>query len=330
MINWVKTNVLITGMGGFLAPHIARLLINEGSNVVGGMHDLKKKSFSSIEGFNQSMTMAVVDINDIDRIREVITNYEIDYIFHCAAHSIVKTCVNNPIGAFQTNIIGTANVLEAARQAGGVKGIMCMESDKSYGSFDKNDLPYKEDQQIRPTNVYEVSKACSGLVVDAYTHNYNLPIYTVRAANLYGPGDMNTSRLIPGSILRILNNDSPVLYSGVANYVREFLYVEDAAIAIIKLMENIDKTKSNIYNIGSSSIYKISEALELISSKFDNNIDIRVIEKSVLFKEIEEQYVDYSKLKSVVQSYSPRSFSSGLDATIEWYRLHRNSLPNPG
>ena len=74
-------------------------------------------------------------------------------------------------------------------------------------------------------NVYEVSKACSGLVVKAYSNNYGMPAFSVRAANLYGPGDTNLSRIIPGSILRILNGVSPVLYSGVTSYVREFLYV---------------------------------------------------------------------------------------------------------
>ena len=210
-MEWNNKNVLITGIAGFLGPHIAKLLIDKGANIIGGVHDFKRTSFYSIEEIDQSTTVADIDINNIDRIKEVITNYEVHYIFHCAAHSIVKNCINNPIGAFQANIIGTANVLEAARQVGGVEGIMCMESDKSYGSFDKNELPYKEDQGIKPTNVYEVSKACSGLIATAYMHNYNIPIYTVRAANLYGPGDMNISRLIPGSILRLLNGSSYML-----------------------------------------------------------------------------------------------------------------------
>jgi CDP-glucose 4,6-dehydratase len=328
-MKWNNKNVLITGIAGFLGPHIAKLLLKQGANVIGGVHDMKRTSFYSIEGIDKSTTVAHFDINNIDRIKEVISNYEIHYIFHCAAHSIVKNCINNPIGAFQANIIGTANILEAARLVGGVEGIMCMESDKSYGSFDKNDLPYKEEQGIKPTNVYEVSKACSGLIAAAYMHNYNIPIFTVRAANLYGPGDMNISRLIPGSILRLLNNDSPVLYSGVADYIREFLYVDDAADAIIQLMENIEITKSEIFNIGSSSIYKISEVLDMIAHKFPNGPSVKIVQKNTLFKEIEEQYVDYSKLTKIVSEYSPRSLDKGLDETIEWYKKHYKNLTIP-
>lgn len=328
-MEWKNKNVLITGVAGFLGPHIAKLLVAQGANVIGGIHDLKRASYFSIESIDKLTTVVDFDINNFDRVKEVITNYEINYIFHCAAHSIVKNCINNPIGAFQANIMGTANILEAVRQVGGVEGVMCMESDKSYGSFDKNELPYKEEQGIKPTNVYEVSKACSGLIASAYMHNYNIPIYTVRAANLYGPGDMNISRLIPGSILRLLNNDSPVLYSGVANYIREFLHVEDAAGAIIQLMENIEITQAQIYNIGSRSIHKISEILDLISQKFPASPGVKIVEKNILFKEIEEQYVDYTKLLNVLPNFSPRDFNEGLKDTIEWYSKHYKNLAVP-
>ena len=205
-----------------------------------------------------------------------------------------------------------------------------MESDKSYGSFDKNDLPYLEDHPIKPVNVYEVSKACSGLIANAYSYNYGLSVFTVRAANLYGPGDTNLSRIIPGSILRILNGNSPFLYSGVASYIREFLYVEDASEAIVKLMENIDLSKSNVFNIGSSSIHRIDEMMDIIVSKFPNKIKVNIVDKDPLFKEIEEQYVDFSKLMRIVPDFAPRSIKEGLDPTINWYKNHfkNMSIPN--
>jgi CDP-glucose 4,6-dehydratase len=328
-LNWNNKNVLITGIYGFFAPHIAKNLISKGANVVGSYHDIKKYSFCGIDGIDELITLAYMDINDIGRVKEIISNYEIDFIFHCAAHSIVRTCVKNPVGAFSTNIMGTVNVLEAARLVGGVKGIMCMESDKSYGSFDSNNLPYKETQGIKPTNVYEVSKACSGLITDAYSNNYDMPVFTVRAANLYGPGDMNMSRLIPGSILRVLGGKSPILYSGVADYIREFLHVEDAAMGVVGLMEQIDRSRSNIFNIGSSSVHTISEVMNIVLNSMNQELDVQIIEKDPLFKEIKEQYVDYSKLQSVVSDYSARPIEEGLDDTIEWYSKHYDQLPVP-
>jgi len=327
--SWNKKNVLVTGISGFLAPHIAEKLSNLGANVIGSVHDYKKIDYGKITGLYEKITVAQADINDLTRLEEIVANYEIDYIFHCAANSIVRQCATNPVGCFQTNIIGTMNVLEAARRVGGVKGIACMESDKSYGSFDPEDLPYKEGQAIKPTNVYEVSKACSGLIAEAYSNNYEIPVFTIRAANLYGPGDMNMSRLIPGSIMRLFYKESPVLYSGVAKYIREFLYVSDAADSLIALMEKIDITKSNIYNLGSGEIHKIEDIIKLICKKIDPSIEHVVVEKSNLFKEIEQQYLDIEKVKSVIDNYKTLSLDEGIDRTIEWYRKYENKIPRP-
>jgi CDP-glucose 4,6-dehydratase len=327
--SWNKKNVLITGISGFLAPHIAEKLESLGANIIGTVHDYKKISYGQITGLYNKVNIAQADINDLSRIEELLANYEIDYIFHCAANSIVRQFATNPTGCLQTNIIGTMNILEAARRVGGVKGIACMESDKSYGSFDPDDLPYKEGQAIKPTNVYEVSKACSGLIAEAYSNNYLLPIFTIRAANLYGPGDMNMSRLIPGSIIRLFHSESPVLYSGVAKYIREFLYVEDAAMSLIKLMEKIDITKSNIYNLGSGEIHQIENIIKLICKKIDSSIEHVVVEKNNLFKEIEQQYLDIEKVKSVIDNYKTLSLNEGIDRTIEWYKKYENKIPRP-
>ena len=326
---WVKKNVLITGISGFLAPHIAENLEAMGANVIGTIHDYKKVSYGQITGLFDKIIIAQVDINDLQRMQDLISNYKVDYIFHCAAHSIVKYCATNPTGCFHTNIIGTMNILEAARIVGGVKGIVCMESDKSYGSIDPDDLPYREDQVVKPTNVYEVSKACSGLVSEAYSNNYSMPIFTIRAANLYGPGDMNVSRLIPGTIMRLFHSESPVLYSGVAKYIREFLYVEDAAITLIKLMEKIDFTRSNIYNLGSGEIHKIEDVIKIICEKIDSNISHTVVNKSDSFKEIEKQYLDIKKVKKVISDYKAIELNEGLDKTILWYKRYLDQIPRP-
>ena len=326
---WNKKNVLVTGISGFLAPHIAEKLLKLGANVIGSVRDHKKIDYVKITGLYEKITLAQADINDLARLEEIVANYEIDYIFHCAANSIVRQCATNPVGCFQTNIIGTMNILEAARRVGGVKGIACMESDKSYGSFDPEDLPYKEGQAIKPTNVYEVSKACSGLIAEAYSNNFNLPVFTIRAANLYGPGDFNMSRLIPGSIMRLFFSERPVLYSGVSDYIREFLYVEDAAESLIKLMEKIDITKSNIFNLGSGDIYKIEDIIKFICKKIDHKIEPIIVEKNNQFKEIEQQYLDIEKVKNILDNYKTISLDEGLDRTIEWYRNYENEIPRP-
>lgn len=327
---WNKKNVLVTGVSGFLGPHIAEKLEQMGANVIGTIRDGKKISYAKIVGLSDGkITIASADINNLARMQEIITNYDIEYIFHCAANSIVRQCASNPIGCFSTNIIGTANILEASRIVGGVKGIMCMESDKSYGSFDASDLPYKEGQAIKPKNVYEVSKACSGLIAEAYSHNYSLPVFTIRAANLYGPGDTNTSRLIPGSTTRLLFGEQPMLYEGVASYIREFLYVDDAAKTVIKLMELIDHTKSHVINLGSGDVYMIRDVIDILCKKIDSSIEPRIVKKDDKFKEIEQQYLDFDKLKSFIPDYQTIEIDEGIDRTIAWYSKYKNEIPRP-
>lgn len=321
-MNWKNKNVLITGIHGFLGGHIAQALCKQGANVIGGFHDNKKASYCQLEKISNSITEAHIDILDLQRITDVLVFYEIEYVFHCAASAIVRTCSENPIGAFNNNIMGTVNVLEAARRSKHIKGILCMESDKSYGEFDDNDLPYNEEQSINPKNVYEVSKACSGLIAKAYSHNYDVPVFTVRAANLYGPGDLNVTRIIPNTVINILNDESPVLFRGVGNYVREFLYVGDMVYATIKLMENIDNTKSQIYNIGSGSIHPIHEIIELIKHYMGSNIPTNIVDKDATFKEIDTQYLDYNKLIKAVPDYNPQTFNNGIEKTVKWYKQY--------
>lgn len=321
--NLKNKKVLVTGMSGFFAPHIAKLLYNLGADIIGTIHDHKKKSYLETTKLNEKMTIVYVDINDLQRIEEIINNYDIEYIFHCAANAIISKCAINPIGCFKTNIIGTANILEASRKIGGIKGIVCMESDKSYGSFDEKDLPYREDQPIKPKNIYEVSKACSGLIAQSYINNYDLPIYTIRAANLYGPGDPNMSRIIPRSIIRLFNDEAPILYDGVANYIREFLYVEDAAKMIVGLMENIEVTKGETYNLGSGDIHKIKDVIKIICEKINPDIKPMIVKKDIFFKEIEKQYLDCNKIKNILPNIKMTKLNGGLNKTILWYDEHK-------
>lgn len=320
-----KKPVLVTGASGFLGGHVVERLLARGAEVIGLVHDVHKDSYIKFQGLpvNHIVQGDITSLSDMNRI---IADYEIEYLFHLAADPIVRKCSLDPLGCFQTNIMGTAIVLEAARQVGTVKGALCMESDKSYGSFDAKDLPYREDQALKPSNIYEVSKACAGLVAKAYDNNYDLPTFTIRGANLYGPGDMNLSRLLPGSILRILNGEPPVLYGGVADYVREFIYVGDAAEVCCRLMEKIDFTRGHPINLGSGETFRVGDLMDQICETMDTDLRPQVVEKGDAFKEIEKQWLDLTKLRKFVPDYTYVGMPDGLRMTVDWYRkFHENS-----
>lgn len=319
MIDLYKKPVLVTGASGFLGGHVVERLLARGAEVIGLVHDVHKDSYINFQGLPVPH-LVNGDITDFDDMRRIIADYEVEYVFHLAADPIVRKCSLDPLGCFETNIMGTAVPLEAARQVGTVKGMLCMESDKSYGSFDARDLPYREDQALKPSAVYEVSKACAGLIAKAYDSNYDLPTYTIRGANLYGPGDMNLSRLLPGSILRLLDGTAPVLYGGVANYVREFIYVGDAAEIICRLMEKIDDTRGHAINLGSGETFQIGDLMKDICAAAGSALVPEVVEKQDSFHEIEKQWLDLTKLRSFVPEYDYVKMPDGLQMTIDWYR----------
>lgn len=319
LVDFYKKPVLVTGASGFLGGHVVERLLSRGADVVGLVHDVHKDSYVKFQNLPINH-WAQGDITDLGSMNRVMADYEVEYIFHLAADPIVRKCAADPLGCFETNIMGTAVVLEAARQVGTVKGVLCMESDKSYGSFDPKDLPYREDQALKPSNIYEVSKACSGLVAKAYDNNYDLPTFTIRGANLYGPGDMNLSRLIPGSILRLLDGEPPVLYGGVADYVREFIYVGDAAEVSCQLMQKIDVTRGQAVNLGSGETFRVGDLMERICQAVGSELSPKVVEKSGSFKEIEKQWLDLTKLRSLVPDYDYIKMSDGLRMTVDWYK----------
>jgi CDP-glucose 4,6-dehydratase len=313
--------VLVTGATGFLGGHVVERLLSREAEVVGLVHDHHKVCYLNLENINVSHT-AQGDITDVGSIRRIIADYEVEYVFHLAADPIVRKCILDPVGCFETNILGTAKVLEACRQVGTVKGVLCMESDKAYGSFDSEDLPYREDQALKPSNVYEVSKACAGYVSKAYDSNYDLPTFTIRGANLYGPGDMNVSRIMPGSILRVLKGERPVLYGGVGDYIREFIYVYDAAEVCVQLMEQIDKVRGLPINLGTGDVHRVSDVMETLCSLMGTDLKPQIVEKANEFKEIEEQKLDLTRLRSFIPDYSFLTIEQGLRNTIDWYVRH--------
>ena len=114
-VDFKNKTVLITGASGFLGAHIAEELVAREASVVALAHDVKKHSYLVLEGLDKRMDTCHGDITSLERMQEVMANYEVEYVFHCAADAIVRTCSNDPLGCFRVNILGTAIVLEAAR-----------------------------------------------------------------------------------------------------------------------------------------------------------------------------------------------------------------------
>ncbi len=312
----------ITGINGALGANIAKQLVLKGEKVVGLTKNNQNKGLLHLENLNGKATFVSGDVCDLDTIQKILKDHQITHIFHCAGFSTIESAHASPLQCFQTNIMGTATVLEAARLNGNIQGILCMESDKSYGNFDFKELPYREHQALKPQGILAASKAATSYVALSYYHNYQLPVFTARASSLYGPGDFNETRLIVGSSFRLLRGESPIIYEGVANNIREFLYIEDAARIITQMMDKVSITAGKAYNVGSGYKYTVREVVEQLTKT--SGFDIKPIIKPLTTKAIiiTEQFLDCSRMLSILPNNITQclGIKEGLSKTFSWYK----------
>lgn len=300
--------ILITGVNGFLGSRLAMLCANPNDNIFGLFRERNHKTPMHWP----QIVQCKCDINDLEGLKRIISDYEIELVYHLAAQSIVRIANTNPLYCFQNNVIGTANVLEAVRQINPKIKVVCASSDKAYGEHDT--LPYQEDFALKAGDPYSTSKACGDLVAQSYAKTYGLNVNIIRSANIYGPGDMNLSRIIPNTILRIKKGQKPQIYSGVMEFVREFVYVDDVCRAYQLVSEK--GVPGEAYNVGTGEEFKVSELIELICRQMDWVDGIDVVEKS--FPEIKTQYLSNDKIVNL--GWLPTVLlEDGIEKTIAWY-----------
>jgi nucleoside-diphosphate-sugar epimerase len=211
--------------------------------------------------------------------------------------------------------MGTVSLLEACRNSGGtVKSIVVSTSDKAFGHAS---VPYTEETPLNPLYTYETSKACQDFIGLSYYHNYDLPVKIVRCSNLYGPGDRNLSRIIPNTILSVIRNRAPILYEGVGEYQREFVYIEDACQAF-ELVSN-SGSSGEAYCVGGAGVWYIKDLVKMITSLMSSSLEPVILAKASSFREIPLQYINAAKLNALGWT-ATTPLDTGLLKTIEYYK----------
>lgn len=305
---------LVTGGTGLLGRYLVDLLIKKNYDVE--IIAIKDDYLEEFKDFNLDQAVNILDIANHDDLKIFLRNNNFDIIFHLAAQTQVGDALLNPIRTFKTNIEGTWNLLEINRELN--LPIVVASSDKAYGISEQ--LPYKEDFNLKGEFPYEVSKSVTDLLVNTYKKTYGQNVVSMRCGNIYGGGDLNWERLIPGVIKWLLNNETPVLRSD-GTYRRDWVYVEDVAKAYfevgLKLMNN--KVPSIAYNFSSSDNFSVKEVYDMLSLKIKNKIvEPRYVLSSDL--EIPDQYLDSSLINKELGIISKVNLDTGLDMTIDWYK----------
>lgn len=292
-------NVLITGSSGFLGGWVGDVFNSNGYNVYGASRTSIQSDF-----FQYS-----IDITDFDAINKLISEKSIELIVHTAGKPIVSDCEKNPFDAYRVNGLGTASILEAARQ-NGVKKVISVETDKVYGY--QTNVPTNESQIPNPKSPYEFSKFLAATVSDFYRSFYGMDIVSVRPANIYGFGDNSNSRLIPKALENLRNDTGIRLYSSALDMKRDFVYVKDVAEAIYLLATQ--SCKHNIYNISANESSTILQLCDKITDILGLDIPHEVVPKIGEFQEIPLQEIDGNRFKDEFQ-FSFTSFEDGIKET---------------
>mgnify|MGYP006155744387 CR=1 FL=1 len=306
--------VLVTGGTGFLGSHLVKRLVadeNVEAVVVPSTKIRANTSLGAMGLTSPKISLLEGDVRDFDFLQKLFAEYEFDTVFHLGAMSEVRKCQANSKLAFDVNIGGTVNLLETIRLYGKVKRIIVSSSDKAYGEAE---LPYKETDPLAGNGIYEASKSCQDLVARSYHFNFGMPVVVTRCSNLYGPFDMNVSRIVPNTIRLIRSGKAPVIWKGSEASIREFLYVEEAVDAYLALAEHIDVTKGQAYNVGSGQRTEVKELVEELISILDTSMSIDYQEKS--FPEITHQYLDSTKIARDTGWTASVSLADGLGYTV--------------
>jgi len=315
---WREKKVLVTGVSGFIGSWLAQGLVNNGAYVVGLDCDFNPSSFLHVSGTDSQIIKVQGRLEDFNLLRRILSEYEIDTCFHLGAQAIVQTAVKSPLPTFESNIKGTWNVLEAARNSELIERIVVASSDKAYGTHEK--LPYSEEHCLRGLHPYDVSKTCSDLLSQTYYHTYGLPIGIARSGNTYGGGDLNFNRIVPGTILSLLRNKRPIIRSD-GTPIRDYLYIKDAINGFLLIARNLDReeVQGQAFNFGTGNPISVLDLVNKIRFLMDK-MSLEPVILNDVSHEIQKQYLSFKKAMRLLRWKLRYSLNEGLRATIQWYR----------
>jgi CDP-glucose 4,6-dehydratase len=322
-ISWKGRRVFITGGTGLLGSHLARSLVKAGAEVIALVRDTVPQSlFYSEEeewGLCRKVTTVQGEVENFRLLERVLNEYEIQTVFHLAAQTIVTTANRSPIATFRANIEGTWNLLEAARlHQKTIQEVIIASSDKAYGNLLGN--AHDESFPLKGDHPYDVSKSCSDLISRSYGISFDLPVAITRCGNFFGPGDLNYSRIIPGTVRSVVEGKAPIIRSD-GLYVRDYLYVEDGAHAYMTLAESVQKLglKGEAFNFSYGLRLSVKEVVEKVL-RMMNRSDITPKVLNEVTNEIPVQCLDSSKARRELD-WTPRfGFDEGLKTTVDWYQ----------
>ncbi len=319
---WSGRNVFVTGATGLLGSWMTEELVSRGANVTCLIRDWVPESRLVNSGFISRVNVVRGALEDYETLARALNEYEIDSVFHLGAQTIVGTALRAPLSTFEANIRGTWNMMEACRVNSKVERVVVASSDKAYG--EQEQLPYTEDEALNSKYPYDVSKSCSEFIAVSYFHTYQTPVAITRCGNLYGGGDLNFNRLIPGTIRSALRDEAPVIRSD-GKFIRDYFFVREAVDAYLTLAERLPDERFNgeAFNFSTETPVSVLELVDQILKLMGKtHLVPKVLNEAG--REIPKQYLSCEKAKRMLDWQSKFSLDDGLRETIDWYQKRVN------
>ncbi len=329
-------NILITGGAGFIGSHVVRRLVTQYRDYT--IFNLDALTYAGnlenlVDIENESnYTFIKGDITDENFIADLFQKNQFDGVIHLAAESHVDRSIEDPMAFVKTNVIGTVNLLNAARKqwANNFEGkrFYHVSTDEVYGSLGAEGL-FTETTPYDPNSPYSASKASSDHFVRAYGETYGLPYVITNCSNNYGPNHF-PEKLIPLFIHNIINNQSLPVY-GDGNYTRDWLFVKDHAIAIDLVFHQGNNHET--YNIGGFNEWKNIDLVKVLCRIMDTKLGRTLGESTKLITYVKDRpghdlryAIDANKINKEL-GWSPSvTFEQGLEITIDWYLQNQDWL----
>ena len=306
----MQKNIAITGASGLLGSHLANKFVSDGHEVFALIKDENSKSILS-----KDVTRIYGDISNKSDIEYFIQKANPNYFVHLAAQTQAYDSLRYPYQTFYNNMVGTLNVLECLREFSLCEAIVVASSDKAYGELVGES--YKEDHQLRGVYPYDASKSATDLIANSYRVTYKMPVAITRACNIYGIGDYNPQRLIPGVVSAYLKKKTFTIRNQGLD-LREYIHVSDVVSAYEHILRYVS-TDNEVaaFNISSGDRHKTIEIFNLIRSIVGKRLDSKIVDGESL--EIKRQFMDSSLLTETTGWNAKRKMLDSMNETVAWY-----------
>ena len=316
---WQGRRVFITGASGVIGSWLVKELLRHRSHVTALVRDSDYHSELFRSGDIKRVSVVNGALEDFWTLNRVINKYEPETVFHLGAQTIVGIAQRSPLATFEANIRGTYNLLEACRlHAGIVRQIVVASSDKAYG--DHGASVYTENMPLKGNHPYDVSKSCADLLAQTYFRTYALPVAIARCGNVYGGGDLNWSRIVPGTIRSLINGERPIIRSD-GTFVRDYIYVKDVVHAYMRLAECLTclEVPGQAFNFSTEQPKSVLEVVAVLRALMNcTHIEPEIVNTAV--GEIRSQQLSIANARAILAWEPSYNLETGLKETVAWYK----------